>query len=436
MGPTRPAPKPIDSGALDAALEAFYRAQAPQALSDAVGAARGAAPHSGRYHEVAARLAELQRKAAEMFDHQLLALADPDYDAAQILVQGLNLESLGYAQRARLDQVLRGMFIWHPDPEVRDVAGVFIARLLDEDGSQKERDERVGSLPGRLEWAIVGPFDNEQGRAWEPEAAQGLDQTYWGRSGPLAWRRSVPLDSLGRIDFAQLIWPATSQVAYAQAELTATQAGPVSLLLTSTDPVTVWLDGRVVFSDRITPDDSAMNRLVVPLTLSAGKHRLLLKSAQSEGQWKLGARVVPSTGHPPKITRARAAGQWLTEKIGPPARQQALLARWASRSITRRRDRGSGCARLPRGSPSATSPTAQAQQWHSVRPPALCSALVSEVRSPRTLRRWGVPRPTQHLKESLEAGPRWAAAQCRRSASGRCGGTPLAGRAARRRTRR
>jgi len=48
------------------------------------------------------------------------------------------------------------------------------------------------TIPGALDFAIVGTWDNESGKGYDlelpPELRSGLDQKYSGRSHDLVWR--------------------------------------------------------------------------------------------------------------------------------------------------------------------------------------------------------------------------------------------------------
>ena len=67
---------------LTAAAEAFYRAQTPAELRAAVADAAAAGPDTALHHELAARLAQLEARDADVVKHLVAVLSDTAGDAA------------------------------------------------------------------------------------------------------------------------------------------------------------------------------------------------------------------------------------------------------------------------------------------------------------------------------------------------------------------
>ncbi|MEW5742183.1 MAG: transglutaminase domain-containing protein [Myxococcota bacterium] len=330
--PTLSKAEAVDDAALAAAVEAFYRAETPEQLRAAVAAAEKAGPATARFHEIAAGLALLEGREEDLMSHLLAALTDTGDDAALLHLHQLDAMSPSFAQRPVYEAHLRALADTHPDPSVRAVAVAALAPLLTSEGAFEERDARVAAVPGRVKLAWVGTWDNDQGKGFDlklgPEDRPGLDETYEGRVGPLAWRRDVPLDPRGRYDLLQLMTPTRWAAAFAQGELRADADGDYALVLTSTDPLKVWVDGREVFSDALLKR-SVEGHLVVPLSLKKGVHSLLIKSAHREGAWSLNARFVPLTGEGP-ATSVEGILAWRVRHLpAGSARQHAHTTLWA-----------------------------------------------------------------------------------------------------------
>jgi tetratricopeptide (TPR) repeat protein/transglutaminase-like putative cysteine protease len=161
-----------------------------------------------------------------------------------------------------------------------------------------------------------------------PELRPGLKEKYEGRSGDLTWRTDVPKDGRGRYDLLQLMTPTRWSAAFAQGTFTTDADGLQALRITTSDPLKVWVDGRLVFAAP-TLERSVMDHLVLPVSLKKGTHTVLIKSAHREGQWMLSARVTPFDGmrFKPSLEAVLAWRVGGLEKM--PARQLAHSVAWA-----------------------------------------------------------------------------------------------------------
>jgi len=322
-----------DDAALDAAVEAAYRAETPDALKAAVAAAEKAGPHTARYHEAASVLAMLEGREADVTAHLLAALTDTGDDAALLHLHQLASQEPTFAERPVVEAHLRALADEHPDPLVRAAAAYTLAGLLTAEGADEERAQRVASIPGRVTLAWVGTWDNDQGKGFDlklgPEERPGLDQVYEGRIGTLTWRRDVPMDPRGRYDLLQLMTPTRWSAAFGQGELNVDADGDYALLLSTTDPVRAWVDGQEVFADAQLKR-TVLDHLVVPLSLKKGKHVLLLKSAHREGGWTMQARLVPLAGEGPAERTVDGVLAWRVRHLAAgSARQRAHATLWA-----------------------------------------------------------------------------------------------------------
>lgn len=333
------APRPVlavaagDPAALAQAAERFYGAATVQTLREAVAQAALAGPGSAVAHELAARLAQLEGNEAATVDHMLAALGDRGDDAPVLHLHHLMSLDLTAAQRARVRALLRVLAAEHPSPDLRSLAAHHLAGLLNEEGLVAERAEVLARIPSRLDFAVVGTWDNDQGKGYDlelpPESQPGLDQAYEGRAIPLTWRQHAPVDPRGRLDLAALMAPTRWAVAFAQAEVSAPADGPYALRMTSSDPVKVWVDGRLLFATSQL-ERPLWEQLVLPLSLKAGAHRVLVKSAHKEGLWFLSGRLAPVDASD-AVATIDDAMRWHVRGLPPgSARQAAHLWDWAS----------------------------------------------------------------------------------------------------------
>ncbi len=332
LAPTLTRATALDEPKLAAAAEAFYRAQTPDQLRAALADAQAAGPNTALFHELAARLAQLESRDADVVKHLVLALADTGDDAALMHLHLLASTEFTWAERAVVRELYLGLIEKHPNPDVRAVAASHLAVMLNAEGDFEARDAAIASIPGQLDLAWVGTWDNDQGKGFDlelaPELRPALTETYEGRAGPLTWRTTVPKDGRGRYDLLQLMTPTRWSAAFAQGTFTAETDGVQALRITTTDPLKVWVDNRLVFAAPQL-ERSVMDHLVIPIELKKGAHTVLIKSAHREGVWALSARVTGFDGLRFKPTLESSLAWRAQNLTASPARQLAHFVGWA-----------------------------------------------------------------------------------------------------------
>lgn len=321
-----------DDAKLAVAAESFYRAETPAQLRAAVADAQAAGPSTALYHELAARLAQLEARDADVIKHLVGVLSDTGGDAPLFHLHVLATLDLTWSERAVVKDLYRSLVDQHPSAEVRAVAASHLATMFNAEGEFSARNETIANVPGQVELAIAGTWDNDQGKGFDlelaPELRPGLDETYEGRAGPVKWRRDVPKDPRGRYDLLMLMTPSRWAAAFAQGTFTTEADGLQALHITSTDPLKVWVDGKLVFAaaqlERSVPD-----HLVIPVDLKKGKHTVLIKQAHREGLWHLAVRVTPYDGAPFKRELDPMLASRVANLTSSPARMLAHLVGWA-----------------------------------------------------------------------------------------------------------
>ncbi len=320
-----------DEARLRTATEAFYSAATVAQLRAALGEAAQAGPDTARFHELAATFAQLEGRDSEALTQLSAALQDTRDDQPLLHLHTLMSLDFSLAERASVRALLQTLVATHPVGDVRAAAAFHLASMLTVEGEFDARSEVVAAITGRVPLAWVGAWDNDQGKGYDlelaPEQRPDLDQTYDGRTGPLAWRREVPTDPRGRYDLNALMTPTRWTAAFAQGTLVAPKEGSYLLKLTTSDPLKVWVDGKLIFGAPQL-ERSVLDQLVLPLSLSAGPHRLLIKSAHREGSWFFLARFEPGVG-----STVANVDQALVRRTPPsaeePDRSFALLVNWA-----------------------------------------------------------------------------------------------------------
>ncbi len=332
LAPTLTRVTPLDEAKLAASAEAFYRAQTPDQLRAALADAKAAGPDTALHHELAARLAQLEARDADVVKHLVAVLSDTAGDASLYHLHVLATLELTWAERAIVRELYRSLSASHPNADVRALASSHFSLMLNAQGEFAERDAAIASIPGQVELALAGTWDNDQGKGFDlefaPEQRPGLDETYEGRAGKLTWRRDVPRDPRGRYDLLMLMTPTRWSAAFAQGTFNVEADGVQAIKITSTDPLKVWVDGKLVFAaaqlERSVPD-----HLLLPVTLKKGPHTVLIKQAHREGLWHLAVRVTPFDGPVFKGGLDEMLAFRVSTLSASPARQLAHLVGWA-----------------------------------------------------------------------------------------------------------
>ena len=292
---------PRDPAKLAAAVEAYYTASTAQEMRAAVAAAKAAGPGTAGHHEVAADLARLEDRRADQLDHLLASLRDPSSDAPLSPLHTLAELSWTLPERARVEATLAALVAQHPDPEVRAFAGWMLAHALHMRGDDAGREAALASAGFRLDFAIIGTWDNDQGKGFDaeqpPEREIDLGKTYPAKRTEARWRTDYVRDPRGKTDLAAVLEPNQWRVAYAAAAVQVSEGGDYELRVSSADPVKVWVNEVLVFEGRRL-DTWLFDGLTIPVKLRAGVNRVLVKSAQQTGSWLLVARITRPDGVP------------------------------------------------------------------------------------------------------------------------------------------
>jgi hypothetical protein len=160
-----------------------------------------------------------------------------------------------------------------------------VTGLADRLSALGEKANIVEHLGFIVDWLVVGPFDAPEKTSYDlkfpPEVKIDLDASYPGQGETeIRWKPARTEDRMGLLDLAQAIAPAKEAVAYAYAELESPKDSAVQLRCSADDNLSVWLNGEKVFGRPQWLNGTRLDRFVTPVTLRAGKNRLLVKVCQ------------------------------------------------------------------------------------------------------------------------------------------------------------
>ncbi len=225
---------------------------------------------------------------------------------------------------AALETAVRGGVAKGAHPLVAAQASWLLAQLVEQRGEAREAAALRASLGLLTHHFVIGPFG--EGRAsldtvFPPEleaAAPALGKTYPGKSHEVGWRAAEAGVRDGVLVLDGLLRPSDQGVAYVATFVRSDRERAAALRLGSPGPVKVWVNGGLVFRHDVVRSP-ALDQDAVGIRLGRGWNRILIKTAISEGAWRLYARITDPAG----VTLA------LDNDVGAPPAPGALARRSA-----------------------------------------------------------------------------------------------------------
>jgi hypothetical protein len=166
------------------------------------------------------------------------------------------------------------------------------------------------------DWIIVSPFDNTDNRGFSkqypPEVEADLDAFYAGKDRIVRWGK---IDYCRRDAYVELayahfesfertgiefVWNdlRTESVAYAHTYIHSPASLEAQLRIGSADGMKVWIDDELKYSADMVRD-AAPDQDIVPVSLTEGRNRVLLKVTNSKTNgWGFYLRVTDAEGKP------------------------------------------------------------------------------------------------------------------------------------------
>ena len=306
---------------------------------------------SATAHEIAGYRAMLMGDETTRWAHFLAAAADLNAPFTELyLWEALH----GYSSVSKLNatiDVLLELHRTHPRGDVKAFAAQTAYPLLMRQEREAEAKALIESLGMITNFKVVGSFDNDQGKgfltAYPPE--QGVDFTgrYTGSLVEVGWR-DASINHAGQVPLGDMLSPSHWSLAYLVTYVHSESEREVVMAFSTTDSLRAWVNDALVLSDE-NVNGGEWDNARIPVRLHAGWNKVLIKSANDNSGWSLGARFTtpegapvegllvdsqrsPSTvkaegavkalegvDHHPLLTRARA--------VQDPVRRQVLLFR-------------------------------------------------------------------------------------------------------------
>ncbi|MEN2984469.1 MAG: DUF3857 domain-containing protein [Dictyoglomaceae bacterium] len=152
------------------------------------------------------------------------------------------------------------------------------------------------------EWLIIGPFDNVGNsgfyKEYPPEKEIDLKKTYSGKGGvELRWFYPKKLSNTGYISFYNLLYPNKWGVAYALTYLYMPRTQEILINLGSAESIALWINDFPYIKEE-AERSSYFGQNILRIKLSSGWHKILLKIANTDGDWGFFFSITDSSGNP------------------------------------------------------------------------------------------------------------------------------------------
>jgi len=180
----------------------------------------------------------------------------------------------------------------------------YLVRVLTSEGREAARANiTVGAdeLPGNgwlRQWLVLGAFpDTDYTGLTTPLIEEPtVEPSHGDQVGELQWRSLYAENTF--VDFAFYLTPNTNAVAYAHVYLHAPATTACSLIFGANDGIRVWVNGEMVFHQRVRRTAVDPDQNTIGITLRAGWNRLLIKVDQESGGWGFFMRLLAKGGKP------------------------------------------------------------------------------------------------------------------------------------------
>jgi HEAT repeat protein len=200
------------------------------------------------------------------------------------------------AQRERAIEMLRKVL----DPSLPRELGAVVVAKLRELGVIVDPARDSGCV---TTWWVIGPFPGDDiDKPYPPEDRVDLAETLQCGRRDLTWRVHHTPDTQGVVELNSLVQPDRDMTAYLYAEITVDREQDALLKTGSDDNEKVWLNGGEVYRYpglRMIAADAAS----VPVRLSGGRNRILVKVGNSFLGWLVCVRFTDPQGNPLQFTQ-------------------------------------------------------------------------------------------------------------------------------------
>jgi hypothetical protein len=157
-----------------------------------------------------------------------------------------------------------------------------------------------------VEWKLIGPFDNTDGKGFATEYPPEREVNYAahdeGKWATVRWQDHKTSDPHGVVDLNKALGKHKSAVAYAAAEFISDKARPVELRMGCINACKAWLNGELVIEREVYHTAVDIDQYAGQGKLQPGRNVILVKVCQNDQKedwaqnWQFQLRVCDNTG--------------------------------------------------------------------------------------------------------------------------------------------
>jgi hypothetical protein len=286
---------------LENLVESFYIASSLEQMESILNQMLEHYAQNPMYFELDSLYQHLKGNQSKSIDSLLKNIsADQTIDTKISLIR-LSQYQWNDKDRIKIITVLDSIAKTHPESSVKAFSHwlrIHDAHLRHDQGSLMRAKEELGPL---LTFSLIGTWDNYLGmgfhQEYPPETKIDFDANYQVKSIQNHWRDNDPLDITGKLNLKELFYPREWQVAYALSNLMIEKDLKAKLLISSSDPVKIWVNQKEVLQ---APSINGwlFDGIELEIELTAGLNQILIKSAQQKGEWLLVGRLTDLNAQP------------------------------------------------------------------------------------------------------------------------------------------
>jgi tetratricopeptide (TPR) repeat protein len=283
-----------------ALAERFYALPAAEwsALDGELAALLAKHPRNALLHEIAAYGAVIRENTRARWHHFLEAASDLSSPHTELYLSEAFAIDLTVGEIKASIALLKQLLRRHPRSSVRADAARRLVDLhtrLGEVAAASAAGKQAGYL---TEFQILGPFDNDQGKGflseYDVEKKLDLAAPVRGLRTMVSWRHAL-VERDGMVSLGAQLWPSSWTLGYLVTHVFVPADTDAELRITTSTSVRAWVNDAQVASDELISNEATDN-VIAKVRLVKGWNRLLLKSADRNHDWVIGARVTAPGG--------------------------------------------------------------------------------------------------------------------------------------------
>lgn len=191
--------------------------------------------------------------------------------------------------------------------DARDIDQVDqLIRYLGQADTEIDRNQWLGF---QLDWKVIGPFDNTDGKGHDkPYAIESqltppdFNATWEGKEGKIGWQDIQSEDKDGFVDINKLLAKHNGACVYLAANIRSDEERSAQIRMGSYNAIKTWVNGQMVLDFNVYHTNEMVDQYVADVTLQQGDNWVVIKLCQNEQKeswaqnWRFLFRVTDATG--------------------------------------------------------------------------------------------------------------------------------------------